>query len=188
MATTEENEIIERILDGERDLYAILINRYKQPVFNLAFRMTASLEDADDLSQEIFARAFTRLRLFNKEKSFFTWLYTISLNVIRNYLRKKEWDSLAVSDFSDKDKHLLNTADCGLDPEQITADNQLRKLLESCLLKLTLDLREALVLRFYQGLSFEDIAGITGRSISAMKMRVYRGIEELQRMMNGKIL
>jgi len=184
MATTEENEIIERILAGERDLYKVLIDRYKVPIFNLAFRMTASLEDADDLAQEIFARAFTRLRLFNQEKSFFTWLYTISLNVIRNYLRKKERDNLAVSDFRDEDKHLLSAADCSLDPEQVTADNQLRKLLESCLLELTLDLREALVLRFYQGLSFEYMAEITGHSVSAMKMRVYRGIEELQRMMN----
>lgn len=188
MVITEENNIVERILAGERELYAVLVDRYKTPIFNLAFRMTASCEDADDLAQETFVRAFNKLRLFDKEKSFFTWLYTIGLNVIRNHLAKKTKDSLTASDRVDDGKYLLNAADCSLDPEQFTADNQLRELLEFCLLKLTLDLREALALRFYQGLSFEDMAEITGCSVSAMKMRVYRGIEELQRLMSADFL
>jgi RNA polymerase sigma-70 factor, ECF subfamily len=188
MAEMEENEIIERILAGERELYALLIDRYKVPVFNLAFRMTGSLEDADDLAQETFARAFTRLCLFNRALSFFTWLYTIGINVIRNHLGKKERDCLARSGSVNDDEYLLTLIDSGDNPELIIVHNQLRKLLESCLLMLPVDLREALVLRYYQELSFEDMAKISGHSVGAMKMRVYRGIEELEQMMKEEFL
>jgi len=88
MTPTEENRIVERVLQGEREAFAALVDAYKGAIFNLAFRMTNSYQDADDLSQETFIRAYRNLRQFDPRKRFFTWIYTIGLNLIRNHLKK----------------------------------------------------------------------------------------------------
>jgi len=88
MSQDKDQEIIERVLGGERDAYGTLVDRYKGPLFNLAYRMTGSRHDADDLTQETFIRAYAALSSFRKGSKFFTWLYTISLNLVRNHLKK----------------------------------------------------------------------------------------------------
>ena len=73
MTLNEENEIVERVLNGDRDAYASLVDAYKSAIFNLAFRMTGSDQDADDLAQETFFRAYRNLGQFCPGKRFFTW-------------------------------------------------------------------------------------------------------------------
>ena len=85
-------EIVARVLKGDIKAYTLLIEAYKGPVFNLAFRMTGSYQDADDLTQEIFIRAYQKLQKFDQDKKFFTWLYTLGINLIRNHLKKKARD------------------------------------------------------------------------------------------------
>jgi RNA polymerase sigma-70 factor (ECF subfamily) len=77
-------EIVARVLKGDRKAYALLVEEYKSPIYNLAYRMTGNLEDADDLTQETFIRAYQYLRRYDPRKKFFTWLYTIALNLIKN--------------------------------------------------------------------------------------------------------
>ena len=83
-------EIVANVLKGDVQSYALLIEAYKGPVFNLAFRMTGSYSDADDLTQEIFIRAYQKLHQFDQDKKYFTWLYTLGINLIRNHLKKKQ--------------------------------------------------------------------------------------------------
>ena len=84
-------DIIRRVLEGNRDSYALIVDKYKGPIFNLTYRMTGSYDDASDLAQETFIRAYKNLSRFNTEKKFFTWLYTISLNLIRNHLKERNF-------------------------------------------------------------------------------------------------
>jgi RNA polymerase sigma-70 factor (ECF subfamily) len=182
MTSTEENQIVERVLKGEREAFAALIDAYKGAIFSLAFRMTDSHQDADDLSQETFIRAYRNLRQFDPRKRFFTWIYTIGLNLIRNHLKKHgremSRETAARSSFEPG-------IDQGVQTERDLMQEQKIRRLEICLRKLPADLREAVVLRFYQDLSFEEIATISGTSLSAVKMRVYRGLEQLQQLMNN---
>jgi RNA polymerase sigma-70 factor (ECF subfamily) len=182
MTPTEENKIVERVLEGEREVFAELVDAYKGAIFNLAYRMTDSYPDADDLSQETFSRAYRNLRQFDPRKRFFTWIYTIGLNLIRNHLKKhgREREMLrenAAGNLSEEGIHE------GAQTERDMMQAQEIRRLETCLLKLPADLREAVVLRFYQDLSFEEIATISDASLSAVKMRVYRGLEQLKRLM-----
>ena len=180
MTATEENQIIERVIAGDYDAYAFLVDAYKEPIFNLAFRMTGSYQDADDLAQETFIRAYHKLRRFDPEKRFFTWLYTISLNLIRNHLKKKK------QDLSQQTTE-RTVSEAGNQGEDQVAQDMMKaqdiRRLENCLQKLPTDLREAVVLRFYQDLSFEEIATVSDASVSAVKMRVYRGLERLKQLM-----
>jgi len=85
-----EAEIIVRILRGDRQAYALLVEEYKVPVYNLAYRMTGNPADADDLTQETFIRAYKYLWLYDTKRKFFTWLYSISLNLIKNHIKKNK--------------------------------------------------------------------------------------------------
>jgi RNA polymerase sigma-70 factor (ECF subfamily) len=175
----EQNEIISRVLGGDRNAYTQVVNRYKGPIFNLAYRMTGSYHDADDLTQETFLKAYMALRKFQGERKFFTWLYTISLNLIRNHLKgakpvSEPMEALCNSEpRSDSD----NPEGCAIRGEEL-------RLLDLCVRKLTPDVREAVVLRFHQGLSFEDIAAVSGCTLSGAKMKVYRGLEKLRSLMD----
>ena len=89
-----EAEIVAKVLKGDRQAYALLVEEYKSPIYNLAYRMTGNSEDADDLTQETFIRAYINLWRFDPKRKFFTWLYTISINLIRNHLKKVKNDDL----------------------------------------------------------------------------------------------
>jgi RNA polymerase sigma-70 factor (ECF subfamily) len=186
MTPTEENQIVARVLRGEREAYAGLVDAYKGAIFNLAFRMTGSGQDADDLAQETFIRAFRNLRQFDPRKRFFTWLYTIGLNLIRNHLKKQGREMSREN--AARDMAAQNPSEGAMQrgprAEQDLIQAQAIGRLDACLQQLPADLREAVVLRFYQDLSFEEIATISDASVSAVKMRVYRGLEQLKQLMD----
>ena len=181
MTTNEENRIVERVLKGELESFAALVDTYKGTIYNLAFRMTGSHQDADDLSQETFIRAYRNLRQFDPRKRFFTWIYTIGLNLIRNHLKKHGREMT-------RENAARSSSEAGIDQGAQTERDVMRapeiRRLEICLQKLPADLREAVVLRFYQDLSFEEISTISDASLSAVKMRVYRGLDQLEQLMN----
>ena len=175
-----EAEIIARILNGDRQAYALFVEKYKTPIYNLALRMTGSAGDADDLTQETFIRAYKNLWRFNPGRKFFTWLYTISINLIRNHLRKAKNDELP--------KRLENISyneNENRSPETLLIAAQESNKIDSALLTLKYELRVMLIMKYQQELSFEEIAEITGKSVSAVKMRVYRSLEKLEQFMNS---
>ena len=180
MELNQERKIIVRILEGERNAYALLVDEYKKAIFNLAYRMTGSYEDARDLAQETFIRAYVNLNKFNREQRFFTWIYTVGLNLIRNHLKKKRQDRSRGTVERTFPKPGIGDSDR---IEQETIRLQENDRLNIAMQKLPSDLREAIVLRFYQDLSFEEIAAISDASVSAVKMRVYRAQERLRALM-----
>jgi len=180
MDSKTEPEIIARVLSGDRQAYALLVEAYNGPIFNLAYRMTGSREDADDLTQETFIRAYQNLRRYDRSKKFFTWLYTIGINLIRNHLKKNVRDIsyLAAADSALEHHTQEHTREVG---ETLSDDRMIR--LEQVIRKLPVDLREAIILKFVQDLTFEEVAAVTGDSVSAVKMRIYRGLDKIKQMM-----
>lgn len=170
-----EAEIIKKVLSGDRQAYALLIEAYKTPVYNLAYRMTGSPEDADDLTQEAFIRAYQHLWRYDGRRKFFTWLYTLALNLIRNHLNKNK-DRKSSEELNDHFPAGENQS-----PEAKLMENQ---EISYYLLRLEHESRALLIMKFYQDLSFEEIAEITGKSLSAVKMNIYRTLEKIKEMMN----
>ena len=180
MGQKTDAEIVVRVLKGDKKAYALLIEAYKGPVFNLAFRMTGSYQDADDLTQDIFIRAYQNLHQFDQDKKFFTWLYTLGINLIRNHLKKKAKD--VASHTMDRRFSELQTKGDESREGDFPSEESMRWLDEN-MQKLPVDLRESIILKFYQDLTFEEVAAITGDSLSAVKMRVYRGLEKLKQLL-----
>ena len=163
-----------RVLKGDRKAYALLVDEYKSPIYNLAYRMTGNLEDADDLTQETFIRAYQYLWRYDTSKKFFTWLYTLALNLIRNHFKKNKYNKSS----EELSAHLL--ADKNPSPETELIETQ---EISVYLLRLEDESRALLIMKFHQGLTFEEIAQITGKSLSAVKMRIYRGLEKLKELL-----
>ena len=174
MDQKNEAEIVARVLKGDRQSYALLVDEYKSPIYNLAYRMTGNLEDADDLTQETFIRAYQYLWRYDTSKKFFTWLYTLALNLIRNHFKKNKYNKSS----EELSANLL--ADKNPSPESELIETQ---EISVYLLRLEDESRALLIMKFHQGLTFEEIAQITGKSISAVKMRIYRGLEKLKELL-----
>ena len=168
MHDAQDAQIVARILEGDRQAFALLVEEYKSPIYNLAYRMTGDMQDAADVTQDIFIRAYTYLWRYNPKKKFFTWLYTIALNTIKNHIKKnKKYKNLRSQDSEESkllaSQNLSETQDINIYLSHLDAET-----------------RALIIMRYVQELSFEEIAKITGKSISAVKMRTYRGLESLR--------
>ena len=169
--------LVRGILQGRTDLYAELVGEFQKPIYNLALRMTGSPADAADLTQDIFVRAWINLDKYDSEKKFFTWLYTLALNLIRNHLKKK---TLIVSNDAFRPQGDTVDPSCGADPAVALAIKQRERRIQELLLNLPTDQREALLLRFFSDLSYDEMAAILRVSQSGAKMRVSRGLMRLR--------
>ena len=174
MDQKNEAEIVSRDLNGDRQAYALLVDEYKSPIYNLAYRMTGNSEDADDLTQETFIHAYQYLWRYDTSRKFFTWLYTLALNLIRNHFKKNKYNKSS----EELSANLL--ADKNPSPETELIETQ---EISVYLLRLEDESRALLIMKFHQGLTFEEIAQITGKSLSAVKMRIYRGLEKLKELL-----
>jgi RNA polymerase sigma-70 factor (ECF subfamily) len=179
----QARDVVRRVLAGETNAYALLVDAYKNPILQLAYRMTGSLADADDLAQDAFIRAFRNLHRYDPERPFFTWLYTVALNGIRNHLKKKQREEtrLVDSDWTD-----IKADDETPGMEERIDDARAAQMLERALERLPVDQREVLVFRYYLGLSLEETSDVMGISLSAAKMRIYRGLERLKQYLSRR--
>ena len=173
---TDETTWIIQAQQGDDEAFTNLVETYQKPVYNLCYRMLGEPEAAEDAAQETFLKAYEQLHRFRRDGKFFTWLYTIGLNHSRNFLRRsKASRNLFVED---------NEAEPEVDRPDRNEDNICMQLdsrrLQEALRQLPLDYREAVVLRYHQELSMEDVALALEISVSGAKMRVHRGLKKLK--------
>lgn len=180
MDTTEENRLINAILDGDVQSFAVLVHRYQRPVYNMMLRMTGIPEDANDLTQEAFLKVYENLERFRPSGRFFPWLYTIGLNLARDHLRRQKSTAAAA-----REHHNGCVAGAGQDdgPRQLFQCLDAGRL-PRLLAALPDEYREALILRFHEGLGMRDVGLALGVSTSGAKMRVQRGLQRLREMLN----
>ncbi|SHK00502.1 RNA polymerase sigma-70 factor, ECF subfamily [Desulfatibacillum alkenivorans DSM 16219] len=181
MDQEEERQAVLDVKAGAVDRFAFLVDAHKGALFNLAWRMTGSRSDAEDLVQEIFVRAFRNLGSFDSEKRFFPWLYTIGINLIRSRLKSVSKRRRVLQDQEKEGSQEASPEDAFLEKER--ADQ-----VQAALLKLNTGQREALLLRYSQGLTYDEIAVILRISNSAAKMRAARGLDRLRSILPETLL
>ena len=183
MEELHEQQIIAAVLSGEVDAYRILVKRHQKPIFNLLYRTTGSYEDALDLAQETFTKAYEKLETFRIGSPFFPWLYTIALNHGRNFLRRNRIKKIRLFVRWERRN---SGRDChGQESVRIWESSDAVYLRKS-LLKLSLEYREAVMLHFHEGLSMKEIAAALQLSVSGAKMRVHRGLQKLRQLLVGQ--
>jgi RNA polymerase sigma-70 factor (ECF subfamily) len=164
----EEIGWIEQTLGGDRAAFGQLMHRYAGAVYNLAYRMLGNAEDAEDASQEIFLRAYTRLASFDRERRFATWLLSIASNYCIDRLRRRRFAWVTLDDVA----FSLPSAERG--PERSALEHEQQVAVQQALARLPDNYRLVTVLRYWHDLSYDEIAQVTGLTESAVKTRLHR--------------
>jgi RNA polymerase sigma-70 factor, ECF subfamily len=174
-------ELIERCLRKDNAAWEQIIARFRRKVFHIAYKFTGRHNDAEDLTQEIFLKVFKSLDKFNQEADFSTWLSSVARNYcIDHYRASKREREVVVEDLLAFD---LAPAAAGSNPHRALEDRDRSSFLRQGLSELPDKLREAVVLRDLQGLSYQEMAVRLGLPEGTVKSRINRGREELTRLL-----
>jgi RNA polymerase sigma-70 factor (ECF subfamily) len=169
-----DDTLVNDILGGDSDSFAVIVERYKVQIYNLMYRYSGSAEDAADMAQDVFCRAFERLGQYRNQKSFFAWLYTLALNYARDWARKRNTRERTLDTFARESADNQTKP-----PERLFEAEQQAKGLVAALALLAEDRRELVLLKYRHDRSIKEIAEIFEISESAVKMRLHRALEEL---------
>ncbi len=168
---------------GNQHAFRVLVERHSRPVFRLAFRMTGNEQDAEDVVQESFLRAYRQIARFDGRAAFGTWLYRIAANCSLDLIRaRKIREDRRVSPTEEESLGWLeNVATQAPSPERLTQSGQIASLLRPALAQLSDMERTAFILRHYEGCDIEQISQVLGVKANAAKHTVFRAVQKLRR-------
>jgi RNA polymerase sigma-70 factor (ECF subfamily) len=158
---------------GDSDGYRCLVEKHGRSVFRLAFRMTGNEQDAEDIVQETFMRAYKQLNRYESRSSFSTWLYRIASNCSVDFIRARK-----VRQPVDVPETLTHE---GPLPDRLVFSNQVRQRVSEAMNELSSQERTAFVLRHFEGMSIDDISSTLGVGTNAAKHSIFRAVQKLRR-------
>lgn len=183
---------VRRCLAGERAAFAELVARWQDRIYATVYRMTGDAEDARDVAQETFLRAWSSLRTFEGGSAFGTWLHSIAINQVRSEMRRRSAQKRGAPVSLDAprgdDEGGIDPPDDARPAEEAAAAKEHARLLREAVASLDEDAREVIVLREFQDLSYEEIAAAVGCPVGTVRSRLFRAREELRRRLDGKVL
>jgi RNA polymerase sigma-70 factor (ECF subfamily) len=180
MQRTDE-ELVALATAGDPESFNQLIVRWERSIFALAFRVLGREEDARDVCQETFLRAFRSIKGFKGQSKFSSWLYRIALNLCRDWIRRERRSAT----LTPLDESTEPASPAGAAPAETAEDHavrqDLRRVITQAMSALSDDQRITIVLKEYHGLTFQEIADLQGCPLSTVKTRLYQGLAVLRR-------
>ena len=172
-----ESRLVTAAKSGDYDAFEQLVNRYEHKIYRLGLNITGNPEDAEDVLQEAFLKAFENLPKFREDSRFYTWIVRIAVNQALMKLRKRRTDkSVSLDDPIEEDGEVIprDFADWKPNPEELLGRTETREVLEKAIQDLPPSFRTVFTLRDVEGLSTEETAEMLGLTISAVKARLFR--------------
>jgi RNA polymerase sigma-70 factor (ECF subfamily) len=167
---------------GDADAFRELVERHSRPMFRLAFRMTGNEQDAEDIVQDTFLRAYRRIEKFDERASFGTWLYRItvncSLDLVRARKRRSEQSGSANPEMDDLIQSLPAS---GATPDRMAMSGQARQRIAEAMEELSASERTAFVLRHFEGMCIDEVSRVLGCRPGAARHCVFRAVQKLRR-------
>ena len=189
-----ETQFIERLKSGDAAAFEILVAERSGEIYGLLYRLTENSEDARDLTQETFLRAFQSIGQFRGDADLRTWIYRIAINQARNrwrwWRRRRRDVTVSLDSKSEHREQPLAATLRALDtdtPEQNTLARERERALRSALQAVGRVYREAVILRDIEGLTYDEVSVALGISIGTVKSRLARGRKELRRKLEGSL-
>lgn len=178
MTDRSSDEILAKLAkEGDVSAFEELFNRYKKPMLNFIYRLIGNRETAEEVAQEVFMKVYNNLNIYDPEKKFSTWLYTIARNLSKNALRDRKYfrdvsleEEVAGAGEALKLKDVIADTDIG--PAEIAMDEELAEEAQKTLDSLPLKYKEAVILCSVQGLTYEEAAKILGCSVASISIRL----------------
>jgi RNA polymerase sigma factor (sigma-70 family) len=186
MTVSEELALIERVRSGETEAFELLVLDNQKKVYNLALKMTGNENDALDISQEAFIKAYTGLKNFRAESRFSVWLYRLTYNLSIDLIRKNQRTQVTALTYIDDngDYADFEIPDFRYAPESETEKRELREAISKAIDELPDKHREILIMREFSAMSYEDIAVTLGVSDGTVKSRLSRARQGLVQLLN----
>ena len=183
--TSTDEELVARSVGGDADSFNELVLRWERPIYALAYRTIGREEDARDVCQETFLRAFRALPGFRGHAKFSSWLYRIALNLCRDWLRRERRAAVVQAPDDVDVMDLAAAAQPAGSIEDLVAQHDRVRAVERAMAVLSEEQRTAIVLKEYHGLTFREIAELLGCPLSTVKTRLYQGLTILRRELAG---
>jgi RNA polymerase sigma-70 factor (ECF subfamily) len=178
-AADDDPALVRATLDGNRDAFDELVRRHQRHVYQLCYRFGGNHEDASDLAQDVFIRAFKGLRSFKGQSAFSTWLYRIGVNVCLNRAASRAAARTVPLERVEPADARLERADAALLRHERAAE------VRAAIARLPRKQRAALVLRVYHELPHDEIADILGSSVGAVKANFFHALANLKKLLQG---
>ena len=181
-----DEELVVRAQRGETEAFEMLVERYKRKAYRIAFDFTRDREEAKDLSQEAFLRAFAHLKSFDLRSTFYTWFYRILVNLCVDHKRrtsKVAWASLD----ENREGKTREIADESSMPDHEAAAQEMSSLVGNVLASLPPKQRTAFLLRNHQGLSISEIAKVMRSAEGTVKVHLHRAVAALRQKLAGAV-
>ncbi|WP_264535783.1 RNA polymerase sigma factor [Flavobacterium sp. N1736] len=175
MSTISDQHYIDKILQGETNSFAVLVDRYKDMIFTLALKMVKNREEAEEVAQDTFIKIYNSLNKFKGDSKFSTWIYKIAYNTCLDRLKKnkKEENNISIDEFS---SHLIKTMDNALSALE---DKERKQTIQNCLNLLPSDENFLLTLFYFEDQSLEEIGKIMSINANNVKVKLFRSRQKL---------
>lgn len=180
MASSDE-ELVARSRGGDLDSFNQLVLRWERPIFALAYRVIGREEDARDVAQETFLRAFRALNGFKGQAKFSSWLYRITLNLCRDWIRKARRTPVSQAPEGIDIIELAGAGTPAETIEQLVGRKALGRAVSKAMAMLPEEQRTAIILKEYHGLTFQEIADMLDCPLSTVKTRLYQGLSVVRK-------
>jgi len=181
LADLDERALVEACLSGRSAAFDVIVERHRRAVYLLCYRFVSNHEDASDLSQDVFLRAYRGLRSFRGQSSLATWLYRIGVNVCLNRVSAKKLLSESIEDRQFVDEKVESA------PDRLLKDERGARV-RAAIAQLPRKQRATLVLRMYHEMSHQEIADVLGSSVGAVKANFFHALSNLKKMLGGEVL
>ncbi len=185
-AKTDDQRLVERVQAGDKVAFDILVLKYQHKIVNLVVRYVHDHAEALDVTQEAFIKAYRAIPKFRGDSAFYTWLYRIAVNTAKNHIvarqrRPLEYDmDLQEADSYEAPAQLRD----GDSPDRIAQREELRSALQAAIDSLADELREAIVLREIEGMSYEEIATVMNCPVGTVRSRIFRARDALDKVVH----
>ncbi|MGE5246015.1 MAG: RNA polymerase sigma factor [Betaproteobacteria bacterium] len=179
--TWTDEELVARSIGGDANSFNELVLRWERPIYALAYRTIGREEDARDVCQETFLRAFRALPGFRGQAKFSSWLYRIALNLCRDFVRRERRTPVVPAPDDVDLVELAAAREPSESIETLVARRDLSRTVEQAMAQLPEEQRTAIILKEYHGLTFQEIADLVGCPLSTVKTRLYQGLSVLRR-------
>ena len=182
-AQDTDQQLVERVKKGDKRAFDLLVLKYQHRILGLVSGYISDFQEVQDVAQEAFIKAYRALDKFRGDSSFYTWLYRIAVNTAKNHLVSKG-RRLPESDVDVHDANFLDTA-TNLQvvdtPERNLYSDEIERVVHDVIQRLPDELRTAVMLREFDGLSYEEIADVMGCPVGTVRSRIFRAREAIDR-------
>jgi RNA polymerase sigma-70 factor (ECF subfamily) len=177
-------KLVERFQKGDIKAFDVLVSKYQKRVYEIAYSFAHNVDDAYDLSQDVFVRVFKSLRSFKKEADFYTWLYRISQNACIDYVRKRNRSQIL-----ELDDELINSepkmfiSSKSLSPNKKVELEELEREIKKAITQLPVKQKQAFILRHYEGKTLKEISGIMECQLGTVKAHLFHATRRLRQLL-----